>query len=181
MIDFGIFFDPGAMSDPEAVNAINRVCTNLPELAINHTPLEALMEKPLWLCVETKKPGKGFETGKLQIGAWLAAHWNFLESLIAAQSPDDDAHAASEAFQALEFFARHLDLRSLSGACWRQRGMARRLYVSRSLSLPLALSVLRDESGHTKFSFSYLAHVTCSPRLRPGSGLGQDLLRLPHP
>jgi len=104
MIDFGIFFDPGAMSDPEAVNAINRVCTNLPELAINHTPLEALMEKPLWLCVETKKPGKGFETGKLQIGAWLAAHWNFLESLIAAQSPDDDAHAASEAFQALEFF-----------------------------------------------------------------------------
>jgi len=42
--------------------------------------------------------------------------------------------------------------------------------------------VLCDESGHTKFPSSYLAHVTlltlAQARLRIGSGLAQDLLRL---
>ena len=34
-----------------------------------------------------------------------------------------------------------------------------------------------DESGPTKFPFSYLSHVT----LLPGSGPAQDLLKLAHP
>ena len=35
--------------------------------------------------------------------------------------------------------------------------------------------VVCDESGHTKFPFSYIAHVTL---LNPGSGIAQSLLRI---
>jgi len=43
-------------------------------------------------------------------------------------------------------------------------------------------AVLCDESGHTKFPFLYLAHVTmialAQARLRIGSGLARDWLKL---
>jgi hypothetical protein len=42
------------------------------------------------------------------------------------------------------------------------------------------IAVVCDESGHTKFPFLYLDHVTCSPWLRLGSVPAQDSLRLAH-
>jgi hypothetical protein len=101
MVDFGVYLDPRAMDDPDAVRAIDDLRTKQPELVINHTPLEPLMDKPLWLCAETKKPGEGLEAGKLQISAWLAAQWNLLESMIAARAPD--AKAAESCMDALPF------------------------------------------------------------------------------
>lgn len=101
MIDFGVYLDPRAMDDLDAVRAIDDIRTKQPELVIKHPPLEPLMDKPLWLCVETKKPGEGLEAGKLQISAWLAAQWNLLESMIAARV--SDAKAAESSLDALPF------------------------------------------------------------------------------
>ncbi len=46
----------------------------------NHTNFTFLQLRPILMGIETKSAGKGDEKAHLQIGAWLAAHWEFLVS-----------------------------------------------------------------------------------------------------
>ena len=46
---------------------------------VNPTSYFALRHRPLALCIETKKPGEGWEAATLQLSVWHAAQWKILE------------------------------------------------------------------------------------------------------
>ena len=76
--------------DLGAANRIRDLCRQMSNPAINHT--WSLMNRPLVLSIETKRPGEGFDKAVLQISAWQTAQWNKLLHLIAlTQDKDADS------------------------------------------------------------------------------------------
>jgi len=49
-----------------------------PTMSVNHTDHDPLFDMPIAVSIETKRAGGNDAEAKLQLGLWLAAHWNFL-------------------------------------------------------------------------------------------------------
>jgi hypothetical protein len=81
MIDFCLYLDPEALKDRAAVREIELTRQSLAGYMINHTDYDPLRKRPLTLSIETKKPGEGLENATLQVGAWHAAQWRFLDAM----------------------------------------------------------------------------------------------------
>lgn len=64
---------------------------------VNPTEYYALRSRPLALCIETKKPGEGWENATLQMGVWQAAQWIVLEATMAAAQELNLANRAAQA------------------------------------------------------------------------------------
>jgi hypothetical protein len=86
MIDFSFFIDPSGFDDT-AVNAIESMRKSLPGLSINHTDYAPLHQRPIVLSIETKTTGHHLLDAEVQVGVWMAAHWQMLAGLARQQSP----------------------------------------------------------------------------------------------
>lgn len=85
-VDFCLHLDLDA-SSTTTMAKIDRIRASLPLQSINHTDLEGLVNRPIAISCESKKPDSdgGAIQAKLQIGLWHAAQWKLLKSLVAAK------------------------------------------------------------------------------------------------
>lgn len=99
-VDFCLYIEPSCDEDhPDVPKEIAKICDSLPHRVFNHTSLPTLINRPIALSIETKKPGEGWENAQLQMGVWNAAHWEFLDRLLrikhqgSHRQPVEDASA----------------------------------------------------------------------------------------
>ncbi|KAK1977120.1 hypothetical protein LZ30DRAFT_732602 [Colletotrichum cereale] len=84
MVDFCINLCP-RQAGPDyahAVQAIDRMRTELADNSINHTGHNPLLRDPISVSIETKRPAEGEQKQALQVGVWQAAQWRHLEKLV---------------------------------------------------------------------------------------------------
>jgi len=80
MVDFAIYLRPKLCADEaEAAERLLDLRRAAPELSANHTDMEALVEGPITVSIETKREeSSSAHEANLQIGTWQAAQWKML-------------------------------------------------------------------------------------------------------
>lgn len=87
-IEFFLHLDTsGAADGGQAQARIMDLRRILPLRSINHTDLDALLERPMTVSIGTKKleADRGLSEAKLQVGVWHAAQWKMLDYLVSLQ------------------------------------------------------------------------------------------------
>jgi hypothetical protein len=69
------------VADSQTSETIDALKNILPLGIFNHTYLVPLSDNPITISIETKT-GTGWESAKLQMEVWTAAHWQFLRQLL---------------------------------------------------------------------------------------------------
>lgn len=92
MVDFCLYLDSDVIgrTDPAALAAIQALRSRSKSKAVNHTDYHILRYHPIALSIEskTKDGSMAAAAAALQVGTWQAAHWKFLQKLLAAQGLD---------------------------------------------------------------------------------------------
>jgi hypothetical protein len=127
-VDFGLFIDPAAVGDEEAVEAMVLIRADLSHSSINHTEARGLKDTPLWFAIKT---GTGYESAELSLRVWLSSHFQLLERLVRKQcqeqAPLHDGQAkvygktCEEAMAELPFLPGAI----VQGTSWRFVAMTR--------------------------------------------------------
>lgn len=85
--------------DKAAQRSIDLIRASLDELCINHADIDALVDRPIAISIESKKldTDGGAIQAKLQVGMWHAAQWKLLKALESRQrgSIDEQNYTAS--------------------------------------------------------------------------------------
>ncbi|KAM3447328.1 hypothetical protein MY3296_008855 [Beauveria thailandica] len=91
-VDVCVYVDPENESkqppSPRYRAAVEILRGTFPNGVVNFTNFNALDDRFIALSIETKKPGENTEAGKLQLGVWEMARWNFLRRLVGARRHD---------------------------------------------------------------------------------------------
>ncbi|KAF5017480.1 hypothetical protein F66182_10585 [Fusarium sp. NRRL 66182] len=96
-IDYCIFIDPKYDAENSAIAAqIDIVRHHLPLLSINTTGEFSLLQRPLAIPIETRRPGEGWDGAALQESTWLGAQIVFLQQLLKLGKSAHDAPSLDE-------------------------------------------------------------------------------------
>ncbi|ENH62848.1 hypothetical protein FOC1_g10006314 [Fusarium oxysporum f. sp. cubense race 1] len=95
-IDFCVYLDPHHdPNDTNIASTVDAVRAHLPGLSINPTDDLSLLNNPIAIPIETKRPGEGLDTANLQVATFLTAHLTLLQRLDAGASvPVQDGEKA---------------------------------------------------------------------------------------
>ncbi|SCO76620.1 uncharacterized protein FRV6_00832 [Fusarium oxysporum] len=84
-IDFCVYLDPHHdPNDTNIASTVDAVRAHLPGLSINPTDDLSLLNNPIAIPIETKRPGEGLDTANLQVATFLTAHLTLLQRLLDA-------------------------------------------------------------------------------------------------
>ncbi|KAK2668227.1 hypothetical protein RAB80_015607 [Fusarium oxysporum f. sp. vasinfectum] len=82
-------------NDTNIASTVDAVRAHLPGLSINPTDDLSLLNNPIAIPIETKRPGEGLDTANLQVATFLTAHLTLLQRLDAGASvPVQDGEKA---------------------------------------------------------------------------------------
>lgn len=96
-IDFCVYLDPHHdPNDSNIASTVDTVRARLPGLSINPTDDLSLLNNPIAIPIETKRPGEGLDTANLQVATFLTAHLTLLQRLVdaGASVPIDEGEKA---------------------------------------------------------------------------------------
>ncbi|EXK76353.1 hypothetical protein FOQG_18905 [Fusarium oxysporum f. sp. raphani 54005] len=167
-VDFCIYVDPSAVLE-------GRKSINLRAHSVNPTDYYPLRNRLLAVCIETKKPGEGWEGATLQLSVWKAAQWKIIEELekfkqhkLASESPVD-ANAGRQLEQDMPQFVPGIIIQghdwnivvaTREGAqtvLWNKLTIGSTSSVMGIYQIIYALHVLRDWCQQTYWSYIYQA------------------------
>lgn len=86
MVDYCMYIDTdvAGVADAEVVgDAVRHLRSMSGYSTVNHTSYFHLRDNPVSLSVESKRPGGSVDDAQLQMGAWHAAQWAFLDEVTA--------------------------------------------------------------------------------------------------
>jgi len=87
MVDFAIYLRPQqCVQETEAAARLQSLRLAAPELSANHTDMEALLQGPITISIETKRENDSVYQADLQMGTWQAAQWKMLTQQAAENS-----------------------------------------------------------------------------------------------
>lgn len=100
MVDYCLAIDPSwtpafttgtrTSTETTAAQKIESVKILQPFYSINHTDYRPLLESPIALSIEIKRPGGNNEEAQRQLGIWQYAQWNMLRRLLVSTRRDGD-------------------------------------------------------------------------------------------
>lgn len=81
-VDYCIYIKPDYDSQPGMAATIDAYRKHLPLLSINAIDQLDLFARPVAIPIETKRPGEGLDTAKLQAAMWLSAQYAILHRFL---------------------------------------------------------------------------------------------------